>query len=133
MSASSSDYLRQTMPQSTNSTSGTISACWHTAPSSGLDLACDKDFYSFYLSTRQKWPPLAQPISDTFPDMKTEMKQYGHFQILVANIMCSFPSRGIFLFLATYFGAPKIYTCSQFALWSSLYYSLRSLDSLTTI
>jgi len=90
-----SDYLRQTMPQSTNSTSGTISACWHTTPSSGPDLACDKDFYSFYLSTRQKWPPLAQPISNTFPDLnlKAEMQQYGYFQILVANIMCSFPSR----------------------------------------
>jgi len=88
------------MPQSTNSASRTISACWHTTPSSGPDLACDKDFYSFYLSTGHKCPPPAQPISDKFPGMKAEMQQYGHFQILVANIMCSFPSCGIcFTFL----------------------------------
>jgi len=31
----------------------------------------------FYLSTGQKWPPPAQPISDTSPDMQPEMLWYG--------------------------------------------------------
>jgi len=62
--------------------------------------------------------------------MKTEMQQYGYFQILVVNIVFFSFVWNLLLFLATYFGEPKFYTRSQFALWSSLYYGLRSLISL---
>jgi len=73
------------MLHSTQTAFGTKAACWHTRPSSGSALACDRDALSLLLSTAASLPPPAGPIYVTLPEMKAEMQRYGHYEVLVVD------------------------------------------------